>query len=236
MPASWTASTPDVQMIAPKTRPTTPTVTSVSVVHELRPDPRDARLRTAIDKRPVPGAVRVQPLGLDGDTQCDRKNHGGPYQAVYVYADEDARRWADELGREIPPGLFGENLRTAGVDVTGAEIGERWQIGGTLLVEVTAPRIPCHKFADRMAEPHWVRRFTEGGLPGAYLRVLRPGSVQAGDPVAVAGRPGHGITIGEVFLRARPRTMTRLLDWSDRTGLELSPSLRHRAEQAAARS
>lgn len=97
-------------------------VTAVCRVDRLLPDSGTIGV-TAIDKRPVAGKVRVRPLGLHADVQADRKHHGGEDQAVYAYADEDADYFAASLGREIPPGLFGENLRTTGVDVTGAVTG-----------------------------------------------------------------------------------------------------------------
>ncbi|QWS33961.1 MOSC domain-containing protein [Curtobacterium aetherium] len=153
---------------------------------------------TAIDKRPVAGPVRVRPLGLHADVQADRKHHGGEDQAVYVYADEDAAYFAEQLDRPIPPGLFGENLRTTGVDVTGLVIGERWRIGETLELKVTIPRTPCGTFARRMRIDRWVKRFAEEGRPGAYLRVRRSGPVAAGDTVTVLSRPEHGVTIGQM--------------------------------------
>ncbi|MGO4594670.1 MOSC domain-containing protein [Leifsonia sp. 2TAF2] len=154
---------------------------------------------TAIDKRPVEKPLRVRPLGLHGDVQADRKHHGGASKALYAYADEDADFWAQELGRPIPAGLFGENLRTAGLDVNGAEIGERWAIGDELVVEVTCPREPCAVFQRRMREPHWVKRFTREGRPGAYLSVVKSGKVGAGDEVRVLSRPGHGVTVASWF-------------------------------------
>src|ERR671920_1378229 len=109
---------------------------------DLLPLPGRRPDRSGIDKRPVAGRVAVHPLGLDGDVQVHRRYHGGEGQAVYAYAREDADWWAAELGRELPPGRFGENLRTTGLDVTGAVIGEQWRVGGALF-EVTARRIPC---------------------------------------------------------------------------------------------
>ena len=94
--------------------------------------------------------------------------------------------------------MFGENLTTSGLDVDGAVVGERWRVGSALL-EVTGPRIPCATFAAWMGERGWVRRFTERGRTGAYLAVVEPGVVGAGDAVEVLGRPGHGITVPEVF-------------------------------------
>ncbi len=160
--------------------------------------PRVGDSQSAIDKRPVSGRVAVHPLGLDGDVQVNRKFHGGEGQALYAYAQEDADWWAAEIGRELPAGRFGENLRTRGIDLTGAVLGERWRIG-TVLAEVTAPRTPCAKLRAHWGVPRIIKRFTEHGASGAYLRVLEVGDIGAGDPVKVVDRPGHGITIGTAF-------------------------------------
>jgi MOSC domain-containing protein YiiM len=163
---------------------------------------------TGINKQPVdhPVAVRAPGpktiglhSGLVGDQIFDIDHHGGDDQAVYAYAREDYDWWQDHLGRTLPGGLFGENLTTAGVDVNGAVIGERWQIGAELVLEPTFGRIPCATFQAKMGEPRWVKTFTQAGRPGAYLRVVVPGHVQAGDPVVVVDRPDHGVTIGGAF-------------------------------------
>jgi MOSC domain-containing protein YiiM len=206
-------------------------VTAVCRVDRLLPDSGTIGV-TAIDKRPVAGKVRVRPLGLYADVQADRKHHGGEDQAVYGYADEDAEYFAASLGREIPPGLFGENLRTTGVDVTGAVTGERWRIGETLELEVTIPRIPCGTFARRMGVDKWVRRFTEEGRPGAYLRVVKSGPVAAGDPVVVTHRPAHGVTIGEVFAGLTPERARAVLE----SGERLAPKVVRDVSKALARS
>ena len=195
-------------------------VESVNVVHALIPDHRGDLDRTAIDKRPVDGRVAVSvpgtsEVGLAGDQIYDRRAHGGPDQAVYAYAAEDLQWWAAELGRAIAPGSFGENLTTYGLDVTGAVIGERWRVGDDgLVLEVTAPRIPCRTFQGWMDEPHWIKRFTEHGAPGAYTRVVSPGTVGAGDAVTVEHRPDHGVTVGDVFVirRAPADGLRRLID------------------------
>ena len=173
-------------------------VTAVCRVDRLLPDSGIIGV-TAIDKRPVTGSVRVRPLGLRADVQANRKYHGGVDQAVYAYADEDAAYFADLLEREVPPGLFGENLTLAGVDVNGALLGEQWAIGDELVLQATFGRIPCATFQAKMAEPRWVRRFTEVNRTGAYLRVVRPGEVRAGDPVVVLDRPAHAMTIARAF-------------------------------------
>jgi MOSC domain-containing protein YiiM len=184
---------------------------------DLLPLPDRKPNRSGIDKKPVAGRVAVHPLGLDGDVQVNRKYHGGEGQALYAYAQEDADFWIAELGRELPPGRFGENLRTSGLDLTGALLGERWRIG-TALFEVTAPRIPCANFARFWNEPQLVKRFTAHGATGAYLRVLEPGEVGAGDAVDVVHRPGHGITTGRTF---------RIFTTQKSRVAELAPALHH---------
>jgi MOSC domain-containing protein YiiM len=160
--------------------------------------PRVGDSHSAIDKRPVTGRVAVHRLGLDGDVQVNQKFHGGEGQALYAYAQEDADWWAQETERELPAGQFGENLRTTGIDLTAAVLGERWRIG-TVLAEVTAPRTPCAKLRAHWGVPRLIKRFTEHGAPGAYLRVLEVGTIGAGDAIEVLDRPGHGITIGLAF-------------------------------------
>ncbi len=154
------------------------------------------QVRTAIDKRPVAGRVAVGSLGLAGDQQADKKNHGGVDQALYVYAREDLDWWTGQTGRDLPGGLFGENITTAGVEVSGALIGEIWRIG-EIVVQVTSPRIPCSVFASWMDEQHWVKCFAAAGRPGAYLRVLSEGEIEAGDEIEVVGRPDQRVTIAE---------------------------------------
>jgi MOSC domain-containing protein YiiM len=158
---------------------------------------RGRALMSAIGKRPVSGPVRVEGVNLAGDDQADRRVHGGPDKAVYAYASEDAAWWAQQLSRELPPGMFGENLTTAGIDVAGAVIGERWRIG-TVVLEVCQPRLPCAKLGHRFGDPLMVRRFGEASRPGAYLRIVTEGTLAAGDEIELLSRPEHGVTVALV--------------------------------------
>jgi MOSC domain-containing protein YiiM len=167
-------------------------------VGTIRPTPFGTLRRTAIDKRPVEGPVLVGPLGVAGDEIADARHHGGSDQAVYVYAREDYVHWEAELGRDLVAGSFGENFTTVGLDVQGARLGDRWRVGACLF-EVTGVRIPCATFAGFVDEPQWVRRFTEHGVPGAYLRVIEPGPVAAGDAIRVVETRPHDLTVGYAF-------------------------------------
>jgi MOSC domain-containing protein YiiM len=167
-----------------------PRLLAVCVVHALRPDRGNGV--TAIDKRPIDGPVRIRTFGAFGDVQADRKHHGGLDKALYAYAQEDAAFWESELGRDLAPGFFGENLRTEGIDVNGSRIGERWRIGARVEVEVTMPRTPCGTFARHVGGAHqrgWVKRFSAERRLGPYLRVVRPGLVEAGDEITVLPAP-----------------------------------------------
>jgi MOSC domain-containing protein YiiM len=172
-------------------------VVSVNVGTPREVSWRGQTVRTAIWKDPVAGRVKVRGVNVDGDEQGNREVHGGVDKALYAYAAEDYEWWAAELGRELAPGTFGENLTVRGIDVSGALVGERWRAGGTLL-EVSQPRTPCFKLGIRMGSQRFPRQFAAARRPGAYLRILAEGEVAAGDPVEVVDRPGHGLTVAEV--------------------------------------
>jgi MOSC domain-containing protein YiiM len=172
-----------------------------------RPNPGKPAVLTGIDKRPVtepvqvtdPGPKGTGTVGLAGDRVYDLKHHGGTDQAVYGYAREDLDTWAAELDRALPNGVFGENLTTEGVAVSDALIGERWRIGRDVVLEVSAPRIPCGTFQGWLARDGWIRQFTSAARPGAYLRVISPGVIRAGDPVEIEFRPPHQVTVALTF-------------------------------------
>jgi MOSC domain-containing protein YiiM len=208
---------------------TTATVRTVNVVHALR----DGYFHpTAIDKRPTAGPVRVRVLGLSGDQQVDR-SHGGKDRAVYVYADEDATWWSQRLERDIPPGLFGENLRTTGLDVTGARVGEQWRVGDEVVLEVRRIRTPCQNLALRMGIEGFHLEFLRSGRVGAMCRVLSEGDVRAGDTVRREVRPAHHVTIGGLARgSATPDQMRELLD----SGVPLPTSLRNQATRMVSAS
>jgi MOSC domain-containing protein YiiM len=142
--------------------------------------------------------VLLAPDGVQGDTVCHTKHHGGPDQAVYAYAAEDLAFWTVELGQEVRPGGVGENLTVSGVDCTGAVLGECWQVGDAVL-QVRSTRTPCRVFAGFRGVPDLVKRFIAAGRPGAYLAVVQPGPVRAGDTVTLLDRPDHGVTVADLM-------------------------------------
>lgn len=202
------------------------------------PNPHKTTGTTGIDKRPQDGAVEVRDpgpkhgglgSGLVGDYLGDQKHHGGQSQALYAFEREDLDRWMERLKRNLPNGFFGENLTTRGLDVNGARLGEIWRIGDTVEVQVTTPRIPCNTFRGWVAEKGWLRTFTSDARPGAYLRILTPGFIAAGDPVTVIHRPEHDVTISLAYVAMTNERslLPRLLE----AGEDLDDDLREQVAQ-----
>lgn len=186
------------------------------------PNPYKTVQSTGIDKRPVHGPVEVRDpgprttglgSGLIGDFIGDVANHGGSNQALYAFAREDLDDWTQRLGRDLPNGLFGENLTTLGIDVNAARLGDVWRVGAVLL-QVTGPRVPCSTFRGWVGEIGWLRTFTQVARPGPYLRVLQPGTIQGGDLLTVERQPQHDVTVSLAYraLTAEPELLPVLLD------------------------
>jgi MOSC domain-containing protein YiiM len=206
----------------------------------VRANPDAPSRSTGIDKacarEPVmvraPGPMRGGlGSGLVGDTIGNQKLHGGDDQAVYAYAREDLDTWETRLGRPLTNGMFGENLTTSGVEVTEARVGERWRVGiDGLVLEISAPRTPCRTFSAFLQLDDWIKTFTDAAKPGAYLRIISPGTVRAGDAISIDYRPDHEVTIGLAF-RARmsdPGLLPQLLA-ADALSSELKAYVRRRA-------
>ena len=171
---------------------------SINVGEERTQQRKDYVETTGIYKMPVNEPIEIKALGIDGDAVCDVKNHGGPDQAIYVYGGADYEWWSKELGREIPPGTFGENLTVSDLASADFNVGDCLHIGSVTL-QVTAPRIPCGTFATRMQDSQWVKKFRKAERPGLYCRVLREGVVNAGDIVRVEKYTGATLSILQMY-------------------------------------
>ena len=167
-------------------------------VGKPRPVQMGKRTRTTgIFKEPQTGRVQVAGVTVGDDVQVDKKHHGGPLQAVYAYASEDYIWWSEQLGRELAPGTFGENLTTEGIDITNAPIGQRWRVG-SCVIGITDPRIPCSTLRARMGIPGFVKTFAAARRFGAYFSIVEEGDVAAGDEIEIVASPDHGVTIARL--------------------------------------
>jgi MOSC domain-containing protein YiiM len=150
--------------------------------------------QTGIFKYPADGAVEITPGGIPGDFIGDKKNHGGPDQAVYIYGLADYEWWAQKLGREMTPGMFGENLTISELQCADFNIGDVLKLGEVKL-QVSAPRIPCGTLAGRMKIPEFVKLFRFAERPGLYCRVLSRGTLRAGEQVSVEKFNGETVSL-----------------------------------------
>lgn len=153
--------------------------------------------QTGLFKQPLMGPVLIDANGLPGDQIVNRRFHGGPDQAVYLYSQEDIGWWAEQLQRNIDPGFFGENL-TISHWWPEVRVGDRLQVG-ELLMEITAPRVPCAVMAARVGNPAFVKQFVKACRGGAYVRVLQPGSVSVGDRLQIKPVMAAHPTVDEIF-------------------------------------
>jgi MOSC domain-containing protein YiiM len=196
-----------------------------SIVHEGEWTGSEGR--TGIDKRSVSGPIEFKNNGVAGDRIIDTNVHGGYDQAVYAYASEDAQWWEKEINEVIPAGRFGENLTTEGIDVNAALVGEKWKIGSVIL-EVSQPRIPCRVFAGFWKRATLIKDFTQAGRPGAYLRIIQEGTAQAGDAIEVIYKPEHSVRISDLFaaksgerskineIKVVPQLSDEFKEWSEK--------------------
>jgi MOSC domain-containing protein YiiM len=164
---------------------------------------------TGIYKAAVEGRVPLRRLNLDGDRQADLSVHGGAFKAVYCYPSEHYRWWTQELGgRDLAPGMFGENFTVEGLDEESVHIGDQFSIGTTRVI-VTQPRMPCYKLGIRFQSDGMVRRFLASGRTGFYLAVEREGHVAAGDAITLVGRDPHGVRVADITRLHVARTFGR---------------------------
>ncbi len=147
---------------------------------------------------PSAEAVMITALGLEGDAIVDTENHGGLDQAVYVFTMPDYEWWSAHIERTLEPGTFGENLTISDLESATLNIGDRLRVGNVLL-EVTAPRIPCVTIAARMRDPKFVKKFRHAEKPGIYCRVIETGYVKTDDPVDLIPYQGELVNVLEMF-------------------------------------
>lgn len=166
-----------------------------------RPSTLPGGKRSAIAKQPVTGPVAIGALGLAGDTQVDRRHHGGPEMAVHLYPLDHHAFWRARLG-DTPllhePGAFGGNIAVSGLDETGVRLGEHFRLGSALL-EISQPRMPCATIERRFQHTGMVETILATGRCGWYFRVLASGTAQAGDALEAVAGTGSPHTIRAVF-------------------------------------
>ena len=179
-------------------------------VGRARPLAIDGRVvPSAIGKQPVDGPMAVRPLGLVGDEQADLTVHGGLAKAVYAYPVEHYAFWQVVRAQArvaawdavLPYGAMGENLSLRGLLEGDMWIGDFLRLPGCTLA-ISEPRQPCFKFNHAMGFTQAVKLMLQSGYCGAYLTVIEPGTVCAGDPVQLLPGPRE-VNLRELFAARR---------------------------------
>jgi len=155
---------------------------------------------TGIFKKPRNSSVFLGEMGLEGDTIVNKKVHGGEDQAIYMYSEADYAWWREKLGKNIEPGMFGENLTITDFHPEPLRVGDRVLINRDILLEITAPRVPCVQFATKMGDSTFAKKFVAAQRPGAYARVIVSGEVKAGDEIKWQPTKKDYATINEIFV------------------------------------
>jgi MOSC domain-containing protein YiiM len=156
------------------------------------------RWTTAIFKEPIDEPVELGVHNLAGDQQADLSVHGGLDKAVCVYSADHIGAWQRELSTsEWRAAAAGENFTVAGQTETSVCIGDVFEIGSAI-VQISQPRSPCWKLARRWRRPDLPKRVLRSGRTGWYLRVLRPGRLQAHEVLRLVDRPYQEWTIDRV--------------------------------------
>lgn len=191
---------------------------------------------SAIAKRAVTGTIELTPLGLRGDEQADRVNHGGPERALLHYCARHYAAWARELTPAATlfraPG-FGENLSSRSLDEERVCIGDVYRLGGAV-VQVSQPRTPCWKLNMRFGVPDLAQRVQDSARCGWLYRILEPGRVAVGQRIERLERPHPGMSVAALMRAVYSTTLDPGLLAAIAALPELSPNWRAKAERRAA--
>ncbi|MCA1759695.1 MAG: MOSC domain-containing protein [Bacteroidales bacterium] len=159
---------------------------------------RGKKEQTGIYKYPVEHPIFLGNEDVENDHVMDRKYHGGVDKACYLYSANHYTWWKNfypEL--DMPWGMFGENLTVEGLQENEINIGDIFEIGEAV-VQATQPRQPCYKLGIRFHDPKVVKQFADSGFPGVYVRVLKNGTVKAGDKMILTEK-SNSVSIQKVF-------------------------------------
>ncbi len=172
-------------------------VASINIGHAAPIEVGGKMIQTGFYKQSVAGPVAVTEEGVAGDEIADRSRHGGPDQAVYLFGAEDTAWWAAELQRDIPHGYFGENL-TLDRFWPDVRVGDRLHIG-SLVLEVSFPRIPCATLAARVGDVQFLKTFVAANRAGVYTRVIQPGVIASGESASLVRAPPAYPSVESLF-------------------------------------
>ncbi|KMT65828.1 MOSC domain-containing protein [Catenovulum maritimum] len=156
-------------------------------------------IETGIFKQAATGPKQVFADHIEGDEQADLKNHGGFSKAVYAYGFQHYPYWQKELSlSEMPYGSFGENLTIETLDENEFHIGDKYQLGDTVLV-VSQPRVPCFKLGIKFDLPTMPKLFSKSLKTGIYFSVEKTGKIDIGDSFRLIEKAKDSVSVQALF-------------------------------------
>ena len=167
---------------------------------KIRKSLGNGRIETAIFKSPISGPVEVTKNGIVSDEHA-YEPHRSPDKALLHYCTAHYDDWAKEIPASealFRPGAYGENIFNSEVSEKNVCIGDRIAIGD-IVVEVTEPRAPCYKLNHRFQVKDMAKRTQTLFRTGWLYRVVKPGTITAGDMIRLLERPHPDWTVARVM-------------------------------------
>ncbi|KAL0942525.1 vanillate o-demethylase [Colletotrichum truncatum] len=157
-------------------------------------------IESGIDKSLRDGPIRVSFLGLEDD-EHDPTFHGGVDKAIHGYCSSHYPGWRKEFpaaADRFTPGGFGENFVTKYMNERNVCIGDVIAVGDEAVLQVSLPRQPCFKLNHRFQLKNFAPNTYKTSRTGWYYRVLKEGTVKAGDEIRLVERKWPDWTIERV--------------------------------------
>ena len=169
-------------------------------VGKIREVPWDGKMiQTGVFKEPVNGTLEVKGINIDGDNQGNRKSHGGIDRAVYAYPMEHYEYWKSQYpNKELPFGMFGENLTTEGLFEDKVCVGDIFRIG-TAEIMAVQPRMPCYRLGNRFNDQSIIDKYLETDFCGIFFKIIKEGKLCSGDEIKLIRKDLDTMSIVEIY-------------------------------------
>ena len=155
-----------------------------------------SQYESAIRKKVVP-SVKIHSLGAEGNDVGLKKHHGGVDKALFFMSADSFNELNTLLNKDfsyMDTATYGENFVVSGLNEDNVCIGDRYQIGSTIL-EVSQPRKPCERLSKNTENEEMRDIIYQTGLSGWYVRIIETGTIKQKDELKLLARPYPQITI-----------------------------------------
>lgn len=134
--------------------------------------------KKGVRKKGVADSTIKEDYGIEGDAHASSEWH----RQISLLAMESITKMQD-LGLDVGPGDFAENITTEGLDLVSLPIGTRMSVDDSVELEVSQIGKVCH---DRCAI------YYQAGdcvMPkeGIFVKVIKGGKISVGDTIKVEG-------------------------------------------------